>query len=144
MKEVIQRSNCPISFCLDFIGDKWSLLIIRDMILEQKTTFGDFLASDEHIATNILTARLKMLESEGFVIKYPLEGKIRSGYCLTPKGIDLVPLITEMLLWGSKYSNTKPLIAIVTAIKKDKNTVNKELTARLTKKYQATQNRSIL
>ncbi len=81
MKEVKTRSECPISFCLDFFGDKWSLLIIRDMILNDKTIFGDFLNSDESIATNILTERLKMLEAEGFVIKYPVPGKARAGYC---------------------------------------------------------------
>ncbi len=135
MKPIEKRSDCPISYCLDFLGDKWTLLIVRDMILDEKTSFGDFLASDEHIATNILTTRLKTLEAEGLVIKYPLEGKVRSGYCLTKKGISLIPIIIEMSLWGAYYGKTNPKKEFGAAIKKDKGEVIKNLTDNLTQKY---------
>jgi len=143
MKEITKRSNCPVSFCLDFIGDKWSLLIIRDMILDGKTTFGEFLDSPEHIATNILTTRLKMLEAERIIGKYSIPGKIRTGYCLMPKGIDLIPLITEMSLWGANHSNNIGKEAFLAAIRKDKNAVNKELTDKLIRRYEDIQDKVI-
>ncbi|WP_306350538.1 winged helix-turn-helix transcriptional regulator [Flavobacterium sp. '19STA2R22 D10 B1'] len=100
MKEINKRSDCPISFSLDFLGDKWTLLIIRDLILAGKSNFGEFLKSEESIATNILTDRLKMLEAQGFVLKYPVKNKMRYGYCLTERGISLIPIILEMAVWG--------------------------------------------
>lgn len=143
MKAVEKRSDCPISLCLDFVGDKWSLLIFRDMILDGKATYGEFLESDEHIATNILAARLKMLEQEGFIIKYSLEGRARTGYCLTKKGIDLIPVITEMSLWGAQYSRTNMRKELMAALRKDKDAVIKQLTEELTKKYQAVRKNAI-
>jgi len=100
VKEIKQRSSCPISSTLDFLGDKWSILILRDMMFDYKSTFGEFLNSPEKIATNILTDRLKNLEAEGFVFKHYVPGKARVGYSLTEKGISLVPLITEYIKWG--------------------------------------------
>lgn len=132
-----KRSECPISYCLDFFGDKWSLLIIRDMIINDKSTFGEFLNSDEHIATNILTDRLKKLESNGFIYKYPLEGKSRAGYCVTEKGIGLVPVIIEMSLWGSAQLKNGYPKEFSAQVKKDKESVIKKLTTSLTKKYKA-------
>ena len=67
MKEIQHRSNCPIAYSLDYLGDKWVLLILRDLIFTNKSSYGDFLNSDEKIATNILADRLKLLEANGFI-----------------------------------------------------------------------------
>ncbi|MBL29901.1 MAG: HxlR family transcriptional regulator [Flavobacteriaceae bacterium] len=101
-----QRSKCALSACLDFIGDKWSLLIIRDMIFFKKKTFNDFLTSKEGIASNILTNRLKNLLSERY-IQYrinPNNKKVK-WYYLTNKGINTYPIISEMMKWTVKNSN---------------------------------------
>jgi DNA-binding HxlR family transcriptional regulator len=105
MKEITKRSGCPVSFSLDFIGDKWTLLILRDMIMSGKTTYGEFLGSEEKIATNILADRLSMLEKYGFVNKQVAhDKKSKFVYSMTEKGIELVPVIMELSIWGSKYN----------------------------------------
>ncbi|WP_255080672.1 helix-turn-helix domain-containing protein [Lacihabitans sp. CCS-44] len=98
------RSECPISCSLEVFGDKWSLLIIRDLIFYQKSTYGDFLKSDEKIATNILASRLLALEENGIIEKreHP-DSKAKVLYRLTNKGIDLLPIIFEIHLWAEKY-----------------------------------------
>ena len=99
-----RRSPCPISLWLDLLGDKWSLLIIRDLIFAHKNTYGEFLSSEEHISTNILADRLKKLEAEGFVTKsVDPDNKSKYIYCLTEKGVDLLPMLLEMISWTSKY-----------------------------------------
>lgn len=104
MKVIKPRSGCPLSYTLDFFGDKWSLLIMRDMVLNDKSTYGEFLSSDEKIATNILADRLSMLETQGFVRKQVGEDKkSKFVYSLTEKGISLVPVILEIGLWGSQF-----------------------------------------
>jgi DNA-binding HxlR family transcriptional regulator len=105
MKEIKKRSGCPVSFSLDFLGDKWTLLILRDMVLYGKATYGDFLDSEEKIATNILADRLSTLEQHGFIIKkVSPEKKNKFLFSLTEKGIELVPVIMELSIWGSKYN----------------------------------------
>jgi DNA-binding HxlR family transcriptional regulator len=90
MKKIKKRSLCGISSALDILGDKWSLLIIRDMIFHKKKSYTDFLNSKEKIATNILADRLLLLESEGIIIKhYDDENKSKFFYRLTPNGLDL-------------------------------------------------------
>ena len=103
MKEVKKRSDCPISQTLDVIGDKWSLLIIRDMMFDKKSTYGDFLKSAEGIATNILASRLQNLEDNNLIVKleHP-ESKAKFLYKLTEKAIDLLPIIVEIHLWADK------------------------------------------
>ncbi|GAA4154899.1 hypothetical protein GCM10022217_12480 [Chryseobacterium ginsenosidimutans] len=137
MKEVKKRSECPISYCLDFFGDKWALLIIRDIALNDKYTFGDFLSSDERIATNILTNRLKMLEAEGFIVKYPVPGKARVGYCLTEEGISLIPVVIEMSMWGAARNINGYRKELGIELRKDKAKVIKQLTTKFTKKYKS-------
>jgi len=127
MKEIKKRSECPISFSLDFFGDKWTLLIIRDIVLNGKHTFGDFLQSAEGIATNILTNRLKMLDEEGFIMKYPVAGKARIGYCLTEKGVTIIPVVIEMALWGASQNTSDLKKELTTALRKDKTGVIKQL-----------------
>lgn len=98
------RSNCPISYALDFFGDKWSLLIIRDIALEQKRFYKDFQNSKEGIATNILSDRLKKLENNGIIRSAVYEKKkTQKEYFLTQKGKDLIPILLEMIVWSYKY-----------------------------------------
>ena len=95
------RSKCPLSCSLDIFGDKWSLLILRDMIFEKKNTFKDFISSEEKIASNILSARLKKLEKFGLISKNSniQNRKIRI-YKLTDSGLELIPTILEITIWG--------------------------------------------
>lgn len=104
MKKDKKRSDCPISCSLDIFGDKWSLLIIRDMMFFHKSTYGDFLKSAEGIATNILASRLQGLEENKLIEKldHP-DSKAKVLYKLTQKAIDLLPMIVEIHLWADKY-----------------------------------------
>ena len=104
MADTKRRSDCPISSSLDVWGDRWSLLIVRDLMFHKQCTYGDFLKSDEKIATNILASRLQMLEETGIISKstHP-DSKAKVLYRLTQKGIDLLPLLVEINLWAGKY-----------------------------------------
>ncbi len=96
------RSGCPIASSLDIVGDKWSLLIIRDLLIKHKKTFKEISYSDERIAPSILSARLKLLESYKLISKRKLpENKKENIYLLTKKGIGLAPIIIEFSLWGN-------------------------------------------
>ena len=99
-----RRSFCPVAFALDKFGDKWSLLIIRDLMFRGKESYGEFLESTEEIATNILADRLKRLESEGILTKSrdPNNGR-RVIYHLTDKGLDLAPVLLSMIQWSAKH-----------------------------------------
>lgn len=104
MGKSLKRSDCPISNSLDVWGDKWSLLLIRDLIFKKKCTYKDFLNAEEGIATNILSARLASLEENQIIEKIENPGtKTRVYYQLTPKGIDLFPILLEVQLWAEKY-----------------------------------------
>lgn len=97
-----RRSDCPVNFALETFGDMWSLLIVRDMVYFGKKTYGEFLDSDEGIATNILARRLTQLEQRGLVMKTPYEADRRKElYTLTEKGLDLIPILLEMANWGA-------------------------------------------
>lgn len=112
-KTITLRSECPLTYLLDLLGDKWSLLILRDMIFEGKVTFTDFLSSDEKIATNILKSRLEQLTDKGLIIRGgSVESRTKILYALTDKAIDLFPMILEAIYWGDKHSpvsGPKPL-----------------------------------
>lgn len=99
-----KRSDCPISCSLDIWGDKWSLLIIRDLMFSKERTYGDFLRSPEGIATNILAAKLQALEENEIIerLQHP-DSKAKVLYRLTQRGIDLLPIIIEISLWAEKY-----------------------------------------
>jgi len=97
------RSNCPVNFGLETFGDKWSLLIVRDIVFWGKKTYGDFLRSDEGIATNILASRLVQLEKEGIIAKMPHPADRRKDvFSLTDKGLELIPLLVEIVSWSGK------------------------------------------
>lgn len=126
-----KRSYCPVSRALDVWGDKWSLLIIRDLMFNKRNTYGDFQKAPEKIATNILATRLQMLEEAGIIQKTEHEdNKVKWLYGLTQKGIDLCPVLVEINLWGDKYyplpkeseghEEVKNLRRILRQIKKDK------------------------
>ncbi|RZK68159.1 MAG: transcriptional regulator [Pedobacter sp.] len=133
MKVMKKRSECPISSSLDIWGDKWSLLIVRDLMFSKECTYGDFLKSEEKIATNILASRLQMLEENDIITKqdHP-QSKAKVLYKLTQKGIDLLPLMIEINLWADKYF-TMPTErkAILAEVKKDKEAFIKEKTMEL-------------
>jgi len=98
------RSFCAINLALEVFGDKWSLIIVRDMMFGGKRHFRELLQSDEKIASNILTDRLAMLEREGIITKESdPEHKQKIIYSLTQKGIDLLPIIIQMVAWTFKY-----------------------------------------
>lgn len=104
MRKDHPRSNCPVSFALDIFGDKWSLLIIRDLIFRGKRRYGEFLRSDEGISTNILADRLERLETEGILAKIPdPDRRSKHRYRLTAKGMDLLPVLLEIVAWSTRY-----------------------------------------
>lgn len=101
-----ERSGCPISLSLELLGDRWTLLIIRDMVFAGKTHFREFLLSDEGISSRTLAERLQTLQDEGIVTKSddPTH-KLKAIYRLTEAGIDLLPVLATLGAWGSKYRN---------------------------------------
>ncbi len=100
----LERSECPVTNTLDLIGDKWTLLVVRDMLFLKKKLFNDFLKSPEGIATNILTERLKRLEEHGIIEKRPYrKDPVRYEYTLTRRGEDLRSLVMEMIRWGNTH-----------------------------------------
>jgi DNA-binding HxlR family transcriptional regulator len=99
-----RRSDCPINVALETFGDLWSLLIVRDIVYFGKRTYGEFLASDEGIASNILASRLLQLEQKGILIKKPhVNDKRKELYFLTEKGLDLIPILLEMAAWSALH-----------------------------------------
>lgn len=127
-------TGCPVAYGLDTFGDRWSLLLIRDLLLRGKETYGEFLGGDEKIATNILADRLKNLEAEGIIRKSrdPESGR-RFLYSLTEKGLDLAPTILEMIRWSGKYDpNTTANKKILKRVGSDREKLLTELRARAT------------
>ncbi len=133
MKKITRRSTCPISTTLDLLGDKWTLLIIRDLMFKGKRTYGEFLQSEEKIATNILADRLLTLERNGIVEKRAFPGnKAKNLYQLTPKGIDLMPILFEIILWGDEYFEIPERVhRLAGEIRKDRSGMIKEISKRL-------------
>jgi len=114
------RSGCPLNASVEMLGDRWSLLIIRDMMLRGARTFKEFLGGYERIATNVLADRLKKLEKHGIIgtERDSKDGRKRI-YVLTRKGIDLAPVLTEMVLWAAAHEETGNA-ALVRMMRKDK------------------------
>ena len=116
-----RRSTCPISAALEVLGDRWSLLIVRDIMFAGARTYRDFLASDEGIATNILASRLSRLQASGILAseRDPRDGRSLI-YRLTPKGIDLVPVLMELSTWGTRHEEGHPPGGILDAWNADR------------------------
>ena len=101
-----RETGCPVTFGLDTFGDRWSLLIIREIMLLGKKSYSEFLEADEGIATNILIARLKHLEAEGIIVKSRDPDNRRSFvYTLTKKGRDLAPILLEIIIWSGAHDH---------------------------------------
>jgi DNA-binding HxlR family transcriptional regulator len=125
-----RRSGCPLNASVEMLGDRWSLLIIRDMMLLGYRSFKEFLNSHERIASNILADRLRRLEHYGIIASAPVPGDGRKLiYSLTPKGLDLAPVLTEMVLWASGHEDTGNQ-ALVRLMRKDKQHFLEEIRKR--------------
>jgi DNA-binding HxlR family transcriptional regulator len=125
-------SGCPITFGLDTFGDKWTLLIIREMMFRGKSTYSAFLAADEGISTNILANRMKQLEADGIVEKRRDPENFRSFlYELTPKGYDLAPILIEIIRWSGQYDDRADrLTDMVDRVARDRQGLEQEIIAR--------------
>jgi len=98
------RSHCSVNYGLEIFGDKWSLLIVRDIVFAGKKTYGEFLKSEEGFATNILASRLAFLEEQGILSKAPSSADRRKDlYTLTEKGLDLIPILLDIVVWSAKH-----------------------------------------
>lgn len=129
-----RRSGCPVSISLELFGDRWSLLIVRDMMVRGLRTFKDFGESGEGIATNILADRLKKLEAAEIVVS-AVEGSDgrRVNYHLTEKGIDLAPLLLELLIWGARHEATAAPCAVIDHMEKNRSEILAEARRRWAK-----------
>jgi DNA-binding HxlR family transcriptional regulator len=115
-RKVKRRSECPLNASVEMLGDRWSLLIIRDMMLRGFRTYKEFMECYEGIATNILADRLRKLVSYGIITTKPDPSDGRKvTYLLTQKGIDLAPVLTEMVLWAAAHEDTgnQPLVRLM-------------------------------
>ena len=118
---VKRRSGCPVSISLERFGDRWSLLIIRDLMVRGFRTFKDFRDSGEGIATNILADRLRKLETAGIVTAEKEEAdERRINYRLTEKGIDLAPVLLELLIWAARHEETGAPHALILRMEKNR------------------------
>jgi len=116
-----RRSGCPVSIALEIFGDRWSLLIIRDLMVRGFQTFKEFQESGERIATNILADRLQKLQQAGIITAEPAEtdGR-RVNYRLTEKGIDLAPVLLELLLWSARHEETAAPCGLIETLEKNR------------------------
>jgi DNA-binding HxlR family transcriptional regulator len=108
-----RRSGCPVSIALDLLGDRWSLLIVRDVMVRGYRTFREFQRSGEGIATNILSDRLQKLEAGGILLREAASDGRSTYYRLTAKGIALAPTLLEMLIWSARHQPTDAPCAVI-------------------------------
>ncbi|MBE9463796.1 helix-turn-helix transcriptional regulator [Dyadobacter sp. UP-52] len=132
MKTIERRSTCPINYSVEIFGDKWMLLILRDLMFNGKNSFLEFRASQEKISSAVLTEKLNTLLNEGIVSKVTSpKNASKFLYLLTDKGIELVPVMMEILNWGSSHNpdgGPKPLLD---RMKQNKNKAVRELQDKL-------------
>src|SRR3954466_963625 len=100
MRRRHRRSDCPVHFALEVFGDPWTLLIVRDLMFKGRRTYTEFLRAEEGIATNVLADRLVLLEGDGIIVRDSTVGS-SGGYRLTPKGVDLLPIMLEIIGWSA-------------------------------------------
>lgn len=121
------RSGCPVNMSLEVFGDRWSLLIVRDLMVRGFRTFHDFENSGEGIATNILAERLRRLCEAGIVEREPDEDdRRRMNYRLTEKGIDLAPILLEMLIWGARHEPSGAPCEVIAEMAKNREALVEE------------------
>ena len=136
MKSINRRSGCPISYTMDTFGDKWTILIMRDLLLFGKDSFSEFLCSDEKIATNILTDRLNVLLQEGFVTKHTAPtNKSKFLYRPTEKAIEMIPILSEITLWAEKYNPDGAPADIVEPLKKNRTKALRDLKKKVEERF---------
>ncbi len=128
-----RKSDCPINFALELFGDRWTFLIVRDMMFKGKHYYGEFLQSEEKIATNILADRLSLLERSKIIVKSSDQNhRQKIVYRLSQKGIDLLPVLVEVIIWSAKYDvHTAADAKFVNRVKLDKEGLLKEISSRL-------------
>ena len=124
-----RRSDCPIHFGLEVFGDRWTLLILRDLLLNKSSTYGDFLDAKESIATNVLANRLGRLEKDGLVtVERGAGGQRARRYRPTQKAIDLLPVLMEITVWSATYDpHTAADPDIVTQIRANRPSLEQAL-----------------
>jgi DNA-binding HxlR family transcriptional regulator len=129
------RSTCPVAYALDHFGDKWSLIILRDIMFYGKQRNADFAESDEKIATNILAERLVRLQKDGLIKSHRDKDDGRKIlYVPTAKALDLIPMMLELSVWSAKYdSNTKAQKENIELIKKDRAGIIKRIRSKFEK-----------
>ena len=127
------RSGCPVNISLEVVGDRWSLLIVRDMMVRGFTSFKEFQESGEGIATNILADRLRRLVAAEIIgAERDVADGRRVTYRLTRKGIDLAPVVLELLIWGARYEDTGAPCAMIGKLEKHR----KELLVEVRRRWQ--------
>jgi DNA-binding HxlR family transcriptional regulator len=125
------RSYCPLSVALEVFGDRWSLLIVRDLMFKGRTTFKEFQEAEEGIATNVLADRLQRLEAHGIVARRRDPSDARKViYRLTEKGLDLAPILVEMIVWGAREGRTNAPPAVIRRMREDRDQFLAEIRSR--------------
>jgi DNA-binding HxlR family transcriptional regulator len=127
----MRRSGCPVSLSLERFGDRWSLLIIRDLMVRGYRTFGEFQRAGEGIATNILAGRLRNLEAHGILTsEINPDDRRTAHYRLTEKGIDLAPALLEMLIWGARHEDADASCGVINYLEKNREHILSEVRRR--------------
>ena len=130
-KRLSRRSDCPLNVSLEILGDRWSLLIIRDLMFRGFRTYKELLESEEGIATNILADRLQRLEACGIIsIAQETTDRRKLIYRLTQKGIDLAPVLVELILWGARHEDTAAPRAVIRKMEKQREEFLSEIRVR--------------
>src|SRR5712692_7060706 len=134
MRRRRRKSDCPVHFALEVFGDAWTLLVIRDLMFKNRTTYTELLRAEEGIATNILADRLVRLEQDGIVAKDAATAG--GGYRLTAKGIDLLPIVLEVIAWSAKHDQrTAADRAFVRRFRANKEAFARKLRAELEERH---------
>lgn len=125
------KSHCPVHFALDVFGDAWSLLVVRDLMFKQKSSYRELLDGGDGISTNILADRLARLEAEGIITRDVVRtAEARTRYRLTAKGLDLMPMLVEMIAWSARYDpKTAADTGFVRRVRADRDGLVRELRA---------------